>query len=279
MKGEARIPEAAAADLPIRMPGTPDIDAMASSGYETPVSRLQALAELTKFKLVMASTLSTSTGYVLFLGRIAAGIIPVSLGVLFLALGSCALNQFQDRSYDARMHRTCRRPLPSGRLTPGVALVIAAVFITAGFNILWLAAGFTIAMLGLSAVLCYNGFYTYLKRVWPFAAVPGAIIGALPPVIGWAAAGGSILDPRILAIAFLFFIWQAPHFWLLLFIFGKEYEEAGLPALTRLFSRRQLATEKKDIPCGCRQRRCHDKFELGQLSQCLQPRCRRLISA
>jgi protoheme IX farnesyltransferase len=93
----------------------------------------------------------------------------------------------------------------------------------------------------MSAVLLYNGFYTYLKRIWPFAAVPGAIIGALPPVIGWTAAGGSLGDPRILAVVFFFFIWQVPHFWILIFVYGKDYEKAGLPALTQIFHRKQLA--------------------------------------
>ena len=95
-------------------------------------------------------------------------------------------------------------------------------------------------LLGVSAVLLYNGFYTYLKRVWPFAAVPGAVIGALPPFIGWTAAGGSFDDPRIFAVALFFFIWQMPHFWILLFIYGRDYERAGLPALTKVFHLKQL---------------------------------------
>jgi len=90
------------------------------------------------------------------------------------------------------------------------------------------------------AVLWYNGVYTPLKRLTAFAVAPGALIGALPPAIGWTAAGGSAGDLRLLALAFFFFIWQVPHFWLLLFKYGEEYAEAGFPSITRLFSTTQL---------------------------------------
>jgi protoheme IX farnesyltransferase len=202
--------------------------------------RLQTMTELTKLKLVMASVLSTTTGYLLCSRHVNAGVVTSALGVLLLALGSCALNQFQDRNYDARMNRTCRRPIPGGRITVRSAFCIAAVLILSGFVLLWRMHGLMTALIGMSAVLLYNGFYTYLKRVWAFASVPGAVIGALPLYIGWTAAGGSFADPRILALAFLFFIWQVPHFWMLLFIYGNEYERAGLPSLTQLFSPRQL---------------------------------------
>jgi|WetSurMetagenome_2_1015567.scaffolds.fasta_scaffold12060_4 heme o synthase len=205
------------------------------------LSRLQMIAELTKFKLVMASVLSTATSYVLFLHHVNAGVVSSSLGVLLLALGSCALNQFQDRNYDARMNRTCQRPIPRGQIAAGSAFCIAAILVAAGFSLLWRFHGLMTALIGMSAVFLYNGFYTYLKKVWAFASVPGAVIGTLPLFIGWTAAGGSIADPRILALAFLFYIWQVPHFWMLLFIFGNEYERAGLPSLTQLFSARQLA--------------------------------------
>jgi heme o synthase len=204
-------------------------------------AHLKMFSELTKLKLVSASTLSTAMGSFIFLRRINVSVVTASLGVLLLALGSCALNQIQDRSYDARMHRTCRRPLAGGRMSCAVACWIAASLMTSGFVLLWRIHGMIPASLGIAAVLLYNGFYTYLKRVWPFAAVPGAIVGAVPPMIGWTAAGGSLWDPRILAVAFFFFIWQAPHFWILLFLYGKEYEEAGLPALTQVFSLRQFS--------------------------------------
>ena len=189
----------------------------------------------------MLSTLSGSTGYVVFCHTVNAGIITSSIGVLLLAMGACAMNQFQDREIDARMERTRRRPIPSGVMKPASALALAVFLDAAGFLVLWFVHNPASALLGLFAVAWYNGVYTYLKRVWAFAAVPGALIGALPPAIGWTAAGGDPFDPRVLALSFFFFIWQGPHFWLLLFSFGRDYERAGLPSLTKLFSRRQLA--------------------------------------
>jgi hypothetical protein len=86
-------------------------------------------------------------------------------------------------------------------------------------------------------VLWYNGVYTFLKRKSPFAAIPGAVIGAIPPAIGWICGKGALsFDPQILALSFFFFIWQVPHFWLLLLNFGRDYEKAGFPSLTRIFN-------------------------------------------
>jgi len=157
-------------------------------------------------------------------------------------MGASALNQYQDRDIDARMERTRLRPIPAGALSTAAVCAIAVLLVGAGFSLLWQLHNLTAALLGLFAVVWYNGIYTYLKRIWAFAVVPGALIGALPPVIGWAARGGKPMDPQVLALAFFFFIWQVPHFWLLLFKFGEDYEKAGLPSLTRVFSARQLAS-------------------------------------
>jgi protoheme IX farnesyltransferase len=89
--------------------------------------------------------------------------------------------------------------------------------------------------------LWYNGIYTPLKKKNALAIIPGSMVGALPPLAGWVAAGGSIFDPQILILGFFFFIWQIPHFWLLLLIFGKDYEQAGFPTLTQIFSMDQLS--------------------------------------
>jgi len=202
---------------------------------------LRIFLELTKFRIAALSTLSAATGYIVFCRTFQWRILTACLGVLLLALGACALNEWQDRARDALMDRTRGRPLPSGRIAPRVALSIASALLGGGLAVLWLAHGPSPALLGASAVAWYNGFYTYLKRFSAFAAVPGAIIGALPPLIGWTAAGGDPGDGHVLALSFFFFLWQVPHFWLLLFLCGPDYEKAGFPTLTAVFRKEQLA--------------------------------------
>lgn len=206
-----------------------------------PSSPLQVLAGLTKLRISLLSTLSAATGYVVFCRAPDSGILSASSGVLLLAMGACAMNQYQDREIDARMERTRRRPISSGAIRPEHAAALALLLIACGFTLLWTVHNPTAALIGLLTVVWYNGLYACLKRASAFAAVPGALTGALPPVIGWTAAGGSPWDPHVLALSFFFFTWQVPHFWLLLSGRGAEFEEAGLPSLTKLFSQRQLA--------------------------------------
>ena len=96
----------------------------------------------------------------------------------------------------------------------------------------------------------YNAFYTPLKRVSAFAVVPGALIGALPPAIGWTAAGGQVADPTVLALAFVFFIWQVPHFWMLVAVHADSYEAAGFPTIVKLLGRQRLARLSFTWICG-----------------------------
>jgi protoheme IX farnesyltransferase len=202
---------------------------------------LRTFLELTKSRIAGLSTLSAATGYLAFTSVLRPGVLTSSAGLLLLALGACALNEWQDRDFDARMERTRRRPLPAGELSAGAALAVAGALISLGTVLLWTLHGLVPTALGLAAVAWYNGFYTYLKRLSAFAAVPGAIVGAIPPAVGWTAAGGRATDPQILALCFFFFLWQVPHFWLLLFAYGRDYEDAGLPSLTRVFAAEELA--------------------------------------
>ncbi len=198
------------------------------------LKQLRILAALTKFPISIFSTLSAATGYILFSHRLETGILSSAAGVLLAAMGACAWNELQDRKIDAAMERTRRRPIPAGLLGAGTAFLLGALLVGSGASLLWALHGAPAAGLALFAVAWYNAIYTYLKRLWAFAVVPGALIGALPPAVGWASAGGSPLDPRIWALAFFFFIWQVPHFWLLLQVIGSEYSRAGLPSLPRL---------------------------------------------
>jgi protoheme IX farnesyltransferase len=195
---------------------------------------------LAKIKISLLATLSTATGYLLATGKITIHMLVPTGAVFLLACGSCALNQYQEREIDRWMERTRSRPIPSGRLNPETALWVSLGLILSGALILFFGAGDLALALGLFAVLWYNLIYTPLKQKTAFAAVPGALVGAIPPALGWVAGGGEILDPRIRGVALFFFIWQIPHFWLLLLDASKDYENAGLPSITRFFSTRQI---------------------------------------
>jgi heme o synthase len=161
------------------------------------------------------------------------------MGVFLMACGACALNHYQERTTDALMPRTAGRPIPSGRIRPGDALRFSLALIASGVVVLFSTGVWTAPLLGLAAVVWYNGFYTWLKAHNAFAAIPGALVGAIPPAIGWTAGGGYV-DARLAAICFFFFMWQVPHFLIHQQAFGKEYEKVRLPSLTTIFTGAQL---------------------------------------
>ena len=196
--------------------------------------------ELTKFRIVLLITLSTATGFILAADELSARILVPVFGIFLLVSGSSALNQYQEWETDALMERTKLRPIPSGKIKPFNALFISLLFLLSGFLVLFFGTNLIALALSLFAVLWYNGFYTYFKKINAFAVIPGSLIGAIAPAVGWVAGKGSLLEPKILVIAFFFFIWQVPHFWLLLMTYGKDYEKSGLPCLTKIFTTRQL---------------------------------------
>ncbi len=205
------------------------------------VKNINILSELGKFRITSFVAFSTSIGYILASGRIDFGMILPTIGVLLLAMSSSALNHFQESDVDAKMKRTQNRPIPSGRIKELNVLSITFLFFILGSTILVLSSNITAMLIGWLAFIWYNIVYTPLKRKYAFAVFPGSLIGALPPIIGWVAAGGNPFDSQVLALAMFFFIWQVPHFWLLLLLYGKDYEEAGLPSLTQIFNNSQLS--------------------------------------
>jgi protoheme IX farnesyltransferase len=203
--------------------------------------KLKILLELTKFRITSFVTVTTAFGFIAASGSINLEIIPVLMGILFLACGSAAFNQYQEKDIDATMSRTSNRPIPSKRITGRNALFVSLLLILSGSIILFFGAGALAFELGLLNLIWYNLVYTLLKRKTPFAIIPGSLVGAIPPAVGWVAAGGYLFDPQIIFISFFFFIWQIPHFWLLLLLFDKDYKSAGLPTLTQIFNKNQLA--------------------------------------
>jgi protoheme IX farnesyltransferase len=138
------------------------------------------------------------------------------------------------------MMRTKNRPLPTGKISKNFALTSIISMSAAGLLLIWQFSNFTAFLLGIGALLSYNLIYTPLKRVTAFAIMPGAIVGAMPPAIGWVAAGGSVTDPKLFVLGLFFFVWQIPHFWFLLLMYDNDYRRAGFPTLSKYFSDTQL---------------------------------------
>ena len=203
--------------------------------------KIKIFSELVKIRITSFVTVTTAFGYIAAIGQVNLQILPVLFGVLLLAFGSAALNHYQEKDFDVNMDRTKSRPIPSGRISPSSVVKISVILIFSGSLILLLWTNFLALGLGLLNLIWYNFIYTLLKRKTPFAIVPGSLVGAIPPIIGWVAAGGDLLDSQIIVIAFFFFIWQIPHFWLLLLVLDKDYRQAGFPTLTQVFSREQLS--------------------------------------
>ncbi len=202
--------------------------------------QISLLAELGKVRITFAVALTTIAGYLLASGSFDAGMLMPVFGIFLLACGSSALNHYQDSDRDALMDRTRNRPIPSGRISRGKVLFLAVLLSLLGAFLIYAGSDFVGLQLGLLALIWYNGIYTPMKRKTAFAVIPGSVIGAIPPVVGWVAGGGDVFDPRALVLAFFFFIWQVPHFWLLMLRYGKEYEQAGYPSITNLYDNEQI---------------------------------------
>lgn len=209
-------------------------------GTHTLSGVMKIFTDLIKFRITALVSFTTGLGYILAASEIHFTLFYVIAGIFLLAAASSSLNHWQERNTDALMERTKNRPIPSGKINPSMALYVSFGLLLTGSAVLLLTTNVTTFLVGLFTFVWYNGIYTPLKMKSPFAIIPGAIVGALPPVAGWTAGGGELLNPSILAVAFYFFIWQIPHFWLLLMIYGEDYQKGGFPTLNKIFSREQL---------------------------------------
>jgi len=198
------------------------------------------LPELIRIIISLSVTLSAFAAWVVASGKVSVKSVVPLVGIFLLACGASVLNQIQEKEQDAKMDRTKGRPLPSGKLTSQQAFLIALLLLISGFAVLAFGFYWTCVILGILNILWYNGFYTWLKKKTAFAVVPGALSGVIPVFMGWSAAGGSLTDRPALLLAFFLFIWQIPHFWLLMLKYGDEYRLAGFPVMTDIFNKYQF---------------------------------------
>jgi heme o synthase len=194
-------------------------------------SILSDLWTLTKPEVNFMIAVATFTGFCL--GRAdQAHPFPLSLalrtiiGTVFIASGAGTLNQYVERQFDAQMRRTARRPLAAGRLNPSVVLVFGITMAVVGATYLAVAVNFLASALAGITLLSYLWIYTPLKRKSPVCMLIGALSGAMPPLIGWAGATGS-LSSGAWALYAVLFLWQFPHFMAIAWLYRDDYERAG----------------------------------------------------
>ena len=202
----------------------------------TVIARSRALgdfAELVKARLTLLVLVTTAVGF--YLGVVGAfqplALFHVVFGTALAAAGSAALNQWWERQLDALMHRTKTRPIPGGRMLPRDALLLGSMLSVAGVAYLALTCNWLSALLAAATIAIYILGYTPLKRISSTNTLVGAVPGALPPMIGWAAARGEVGWPAWSLFAMLF-CWQMPHFFAIAWMYRDDYARAGFRMLS-----------------------------------------------
>jgi protoheme IX farnesyltransferase len=212
-------------------------------GASKPEALLTALAgraaayfSLTKPRLVLLVLATVAAGYFLGLRWEFRPVTIMTLGATLLgtalvAGGAGALNQWLERDRDAGMRRTANRALPSGRIAPREALLFGGLLVAAGTGVLLVGSGFLASAVAFLTFVLYVFIYTPLKTRTTLNTSVGAIPGALPPLIGWAAATGR-LGPEAWSLFLIVFLWQFPHFLAIAWIYREDYRRAGFQMLT-----------------------------------------------
>ncbi len=205
------------------------------------LERIPDYVEIAKPRISSFVLIAVAAGFLLGCGEdFQLGVLAHALlGIALVAAGSSAVNQFIERNTDARMQRTYSRPIPSGRLN---AMEVLAFGITTGLlGCLYLAVWVNLLTASLAGFtyLAYTLIYTPLKRVTTINTAVGAVPGALPPVLGWTAAGGG-LDLGAFALFATLFLWQFPHFMAIAWLYRDDYRRAGLKMIPAVDSRRKV---------------------------------------
>ena len=191
------------------------------------------LMELVKARLSVLTVATAMAGFALGVRDTWTWLLLAStlVGTALSAAGAAALNQWWERDLDARMKRTQDRPLPAGRMNASDALLTGTVLSLSGVLCLALFANLLAAGLAAATIISYIFIYTPLKRVTSLNTIIGAVPGALPPLIGWTAARGSINAEGLTLFAILF-LWQMPHFLAIAWLYRADYAQAGVKMLS-----------------------------------------------
>ena len=191
------------------------------------------LAELVKARLSLLTLATAMAGFALGVKDTWDWLLLAATlgGTALCAGGAAALNQWWEREHDGRMKRTRQRPLPAGRMTSSDALVAGSVLSVSGVLCLALFANPLSAGLAAATIVFYILVYTPLKRVTTLNTIIGAVPGALPPLIGWTAARGSV-DAEGLTLFAILFLWQMPHFLAIAWLYREDYAQAGFRMLS-----------------------------------------------
>lgn len=195
-------------------------------------SLMSVFCDLFKARLSMLVVLTTLAGFYMGSQGSMNGwlLLHCVLGTGLLAAGASALNQLLERDLDAKMRRTETRPIPAGQLQPDSVLILGATISAFGLIYLAVKVNLLTAVLGAATLTSYLFIYTPLKRVTPFNTIVGAVPGALPPLMGWAAARNEVAIGGWTLFAILFF-WQLPHFLAIAWLYREDYAKAGFQML------------------------------------------------
>ena len=188
--------------------------------------------ELTKPRITALILICTAVGYLFGCRHVFhfMTLFHALLGTALMASGTSALNQWYEADSDARMRRTRGRPIPAGRMKRSHGFVFGVLLSTAGFVELWVGTNALAAALGLLTLMSYMFVYTPLKQRSPACTTVGALPGAMPPLIGYAAASGA-LDTWALALFLILFVWQFPHFYAIAWMYREDYARGGIKML------------------------------------------------
>ncbi len=194
---------------------------------------IRDLVELVKARLTLLVLLTTAVGF--YLGADSpinfAALLHTVFGTAAAAAGAAALNQWWEYKLDALMHRTRSRPVPAGRMRPRDAVILGTALSIFGVIYLAFVCNALSAALAAITIIIYIFAYTPLKRVSTFNTALGAVPGALPPMIGWAAARGTLNAGAWMLFAILFF-WQLPHFFAIAWMYRDDYARAGFQMIS-----------------------------------------------